>query len=148
MLKFFNLRGRGRLFFAVMRAKEEKIYVKKISSMLLVKYVQPLLEKKKKKKNLKATSNESSNRYKKEKWRLKKKHAKENDMIALSAVLMKLYCTSRMMNYTCFLLKQHECKVGGGKKGDETVRINLRLPFLLWGGKRMGKEEAEEVHDY
>ena len=51
MLKFFNLRGRGRLFFAVMRAKEEKIYVKKISSMLLVKYVQPLLEKKKKKKS-------------------------------------------------------------------------------------------------
>ena len=58
MLKFFNLRGRGRLFFAVMRAKEEKIYVKKISSMLLVKYVQPLLEKKKKKKKKTSESDE------------------------------------------------------------------------------------------
>lgn len=30
---------------------------------------------------------------------------------------------------------------------DETVHINQRLP-VLWGGKRTGKEEAEEVHDY
>jgi hypothetical protein len=46
MLKIFNL-SRRLIFFANIRAKEEKkICEKKISSMLLVKYVRPLLEKK------------------------------------------------------------------------------------------------------